>query len=79
MGLFAIYGRGILMLGAIMLISDYLGYRNDGEFSDLFKKLNPYLGALVVAWRAISGSSYLASVKALSSFISSFDCAARLE
>jgi D-alanyl-lipoteichoic acid acyltransferase DltB (MBOAT superfamily) len=49
LGLFTIYGRGIVVLGAVMLISDYIGYRKDGEFSDLFKKLNPYLGALVVA------------------------------
>ena len=45
--LFGVYGRGILWLGAITLISDYIGYRKDGEFSDLFKTLNPYLAALV--------------------------------
>ena len=47
MGLFAIYGRGVLWLGAIMLMTDYLGYRKGGEFSDLFKNLNPYFAALV--------------------------------
>ena len=47
--LFGIYGRGIAWLGAITLISDYLGYRKNGEFSDLFKALNPYLATLAIA------------------------------
>jgi hypothetical protein len=28
-----------------MLLSDYLGYRKDVEFPDLFRTLNPYLAA----------------------------------
>jgi len=27
------------------LLTDYLGCRKDGEFTDLFKTLNPYVGA----------------------------------
>jgi len=49
LGLFASYGRGVAALGAITLISDYLGYRKAGEFSDLFKTLNPYLAAILAA------------------------------
>jgi len=47
MVLFHIYGRGVFWLGVITLISDYLGYRKDGEFSDLFKTINPYVGAVL--------------------------------
>jgi alginate O-acetyltransferase complex protein AlgI len=47
---FRVMGLGIAFLGAITLVTDYLGYRRDGEFSDLFKTLNPYLaGAIIVA------------------------------
>jgi alginate O-acetyltransferase complex protein AlgI len=49
LALFTIYGRGVVVLGAIMLFTDYLGYRKDGEFSDLFKKLNPYLAGAIIA------------------------------
>lgn len=48
--IFWIYGRGVLWLGAITLLTDYLGYRKEGEFTDLFKTLNPYAAsALAVA------------------------------
>ena len=30
------------MLGVIPALTDYLGYRKNGEFTDLFKTLNPY-------------------------------------
>src|SRR5437868_6705073 len=43
MYLFQTYGRGVALLGAITLITDYLGYRRDGEFSDLFKSIHPYV------------------------------------
>jgi alginate O-acetyltransferase complex protein AlgI len=43
--LFTIYGRGVAVLGAVTLLSDYLGYRKDVEFPDLFRTLNPYLAA----------------------------------
>jgi alginate O-acetyltransferase complex protein AlgI len=43
--LFLVYGRGVAVLGAITLITDYLGYRKDTEFPDLLKGLNPYVGA----------------------------------
>lgn len=49
MYLFQTFGRGVLFLGAITLITDYLGYRKDGEFSDLFKSIHPYFGAVVAA------------------------------
>ena len=35
----------VAVLGAITLITDYLGYRKDPEFPDLLKGLNPYVGA----------------------------------
>jgi alginate O-acetyltransferase complex protein AlgI len=47
--LFQTFGRGVLFLGAITLITDYIGYRKQGEFSDLFKSMHPYVGAVVVA------------------------------
>jgi alginate O-acetyltransferase complex protein AlgI len=48
--LFYTYGRGVLWLGAIVLVTDYLGYRKGVEFPDLFKTLNPYLaGGLAAA------------------------------
>jgi len=31
------------------LVTDYLGYRKDLEFPDLFKTLNPYLAAGLAA------------------------------
>ena len=49
LAVFDVYGRGVLFLGAITLLSDYLGYRKGGEFSDLFKTLNPYWGSVAVA------------------------------
>ena len=47
--LFSLFGRGVLALGLIVLITDYLGYRKDGEFPDLFKNMNPYVAAVVAA------------------------------
>ena len=43
------FGWGITVLGAVTLLTDYLGYREGGEFTDLFKTLNPYLGAVLAA------------------------------
>jgi hypothetical protein len=36
------FGWGIVVLGAVTAFTDYLGYRKKGEFTDLFKTLNPY-------------------------------------
>jgi D-alanyl-lipoteichoic acid acyltransferase DltB (MBOAT superfamily) len=36
------FGWGIAVLGVVPAITDYLGYRKGGEFTDLFKTLNPY-------------------------------------
>jgi alginate O-acetyltransferase complex protein AlgI len=47
--LFYTFGRGVLWLGAIVWVTDYLGYRKDVEFPDLFKTLNPYLAAALAA------------------------------
>jgi alginate O-acetyltransferase complex protein AlgI len=46
---FYLFARGVFWLGAIVLVTDYIGYRKDGEFSDLFKKMNPYLCAALAA------------------------------
>jgi hypothetical protein len=35
------------VLGVIILLSDYLGYRKGVEFPDLFPPLNPYLGSIL--------------------------------
>jgi alginate O-acetyltransferase complex protein AlgI len=45
--LFRIFGTGVLSLAAITLLTDYLGYRREQEFSDLFKKLNPLLCSIL--------------------------------
>lgn len=42
---FLMFGQGIAALGGLTLLTDYLGYRKGGEFTDLFKTLNPYFGA----------------------------------
>lgn len=47
--LFWVFGRGVLFLGAIVAITDYLGYRKNVEFPELFKNCNPYLTAIVAA------------------------------
>jgi alginate O-acetyltransferase complex protein AlgI len=44
--LFDLFGRGVLFLGAIVLLTDYLGYRKNVEFPELLKNLNPYVAAL---------------------------------
>jgi alginate O-acetyltransferase complex protein AlgI len=44
--LFRLYGRGVLFLGAIVLLTDYLGYRKNVEFPELLKNVNPYLAAV---------------------------------
>ena len=49
MVLFHAFARGVVILGAATLLTDYLGYRKDGEFSDLFKAMNPYVGAGLIA------------------------------
>jgi alginate O-acetyltransferase complex protein AlgI len=43
------FARGVIILGAVTLLTDYLGYRKDGEFSDLFKTMNPYIGIALIA------------------------------
>jgi hypothetical protein len=47
--LFRTYGRGVAVLGAVTLLTDYIGYRKDAEFPDLFRALNPYVGAGLAA------------------------------
>jgi D-alanyl-lipoteichoic acid acyltransferase DltB (MBOAT superfamily) len=47
--LFRTYGRGVAVLGAVTLLTDYIGYRKDAEFPDLFRTLNPYVGAGLAA------------------------------
>jgi D-alanyl-lipoteichoic acid acyltransferase DltB (MBOAT superfamily) len=47
--LFRMFGWVIAVLGVVTLLSDYLGYRKDGEFTDLFKTLNPYAAAALAA------------------------------
>jgi alginate O-acetyltransferase complex protein AlgI len=39
----------VLALGAVVLITDYLGYRKGVEFPELFKTVNPYLAAGLAA------------------------------
>jgi len=39
------FGWAIAVLGAVTALTDYLGYRKGGEFTDLFKGLNPYAAA----------------------------------
>lgn len=46
---FYLFGRGVLLLAAIVLVTDYLGYRKDLEFGDLLKDINPYWGAVFAA------------------------------
>jgi alginate O-acetyltransferase complex protein AlgI len=43
------YGFGVFLLGMVVLVTDYLGYRKGVEFPDLFKTLNPYLAAGLAA------------------------------
>ena len=43
--MFGSFGLGLVGLSTITLLTDYLGYRKGGEFTDLFKTLNPYAGA----------------------------------
>jgi alginate O-acetyltransferase complex protein AlgI len=39
------YARGIIALGVVVLATDYLGYRRDVEFPELFRWWNPYVAA----------------------------------
>jgi alginate O-acetyltransferase complex protein AlgI len=49
LGLWSVYGRGVAFLGLVVLATDYIGYRRNVEFQDLFQKWSPYLaGALAV-------------------------------
>ena len=43
------YARGIAILGSIVLITDYLGYRRGVEFPELFRRWNPYVVAGLAA------------------------------
>lgn len=42
-----LYVRGVVFLGSIILLTDYLGYRKDLEFPELFRHWNPYVGATI--------------------------------
>jgi alginate O-acetyltransferase complex protein AlgI len=46
LSLFRLYSHGVLFLGAIVALTDYLGYRKDVEFPELLKNINPYLAAV---------------------------------
>jgi alginate O-acetyltransferase complex protein AlgI len=47
---FLIIGRGVLALGMVTFLTDYIGYRKNLEFPDLFIHLNPYAcGAIAIA------------------------------
>jgi alginate O-acetyltransferase complex protein AlgI len=39
------FARGVLALGAVVALTDYLGYRRDVEFPDLFQRWSPYVVA----------------------------------
>jgi len=41
-----LYRRGVLVLGAVVVLTDYLGYRKDVEFPELLRGLNPYSAAV---------------------------------
>jgi len=47
--LFLLFGRGVLVLAAIVLATDYLGYRKGVEFGDLLRNLNPYWAPIFAA------------------------------
>jgi alginate O-acetyltransferase complex protein AlgI len=40
-----LYARGVVFLGAIIMITDYVGYPRGMEFPEIVKRWNPYLGA----------------------------------
>jgi alginate O-acetyltransferase complex protein AlgI len=46
LGTFYAFAIGVFSLGLITLATDYLGYRKGGEFTDLFKTMNPYVAAI---------------------------------
>jgi alginate O-acetyltransferase complex protein AlgI len=48
-GVFKTFSIGVMSLAMITLGTDYLGYRKDVEFGDLFKKMNPYACAILAA------------------------------
>jgi D-alanyl-lipoteichoic acid acyltransferase DltB (MBOAT superfamily) len=49
LSLFKIFSIGVMSLAAITLGTDYLGYRKNVEFGDLFKTLNPFACAVLAA------------------------------
>ena len=44
-----LYSRGVVALGSVVAITDYLGYRQDVEFPELFQRWNPYVAAVFAA------------------------------
>jgi len=42
-----LYTRGIIFLGSIVLLTEYMGYRKDVEFPEIFRAWNPYVGAAI--------------------------------
>jgi hypothetical protein len=44
---FKLIGRGVLLLGIITLLSDYIGYRKNGEFGDFLNTAHPYVGVAI--------------------------------
>jgi alginate O-acetyltransferase complex protein AlgI len=44
---FVVIGRAVLVLGTAVLLTDYLGYRRNVEFSDLFKTTPPAICAFI--------------------------------
>ena len=49
LGTFTVIAFGVFSLGLIVFATDYLGYRKGGEFTDLFKSMNPYVAAFLAA------------------------------
>jgi D-alanyl-lipoteichoic acid acyltransferase DltB (MBOAT superfamily) len=47
LGTFTVIAIGVFSLGLIVFATDYLGYRKGGEFTDLFKTMNPYVAAFL--------------------------------
>src|SRR6202008_431459 len=46
---FIVMGHGILVLGAAVLATDYIGYRKGVEFPDLFRNWHPAVCGLLAA------------------------------
>jgi len=52
---FWMFGRGVVVLGVIVFITDWLGYRHDGEFEDLMKNFSFFktVATVVICYVAV--------------------------